>query len=102
MKRIYIAGPMTGHPDLNFPAFLAAAAQLRQAGHVAVNPAEINPDPGAEWTACMFRDLEELTKCDAIVLLAGWEKSPGAQIERLWAIRTGKQVFHAAEGLPCL
>ena len=27
--RIYVAGPMTGYPDLNFPAFHAAAAALR-------------------------------------------------------------------------
>lgn len=97
MTRTYIAGPMTGMPDLNFPAFHAAADQLRAAGHEPVNPAEINPDPGAEWTDCMFRDLEALTKCDAILLLDGGQKSPGAQIERLWAIRTGKQIQYQAE-----
>lgn len=97
VTRTYIAGPMTGLPDLNFPAFHAAAAQLRAAGCEPVNPAEINPDPNAEWTDCMFRDLEELTKCDAILLLDGWQKSPGAQIERLWAIRTGKHIQYQTE-----
>lgn len=93
MKRIYIAGPMTGLPDLNFPAFNRAAAILRAVGYVAVNPAEINPDPAAKWQDCMFRDLAELDTCDAILMLHGWEKSPGAQIERLWAKRTGKAIF---------
>lgn len=99
--RIYIAGPMTGLPDLNFPAFHRAASVLRAAGYTAVNPAEINPDPNAQWQACMFRDLEELDKCDAILMLHGWENSPGAQIERLWAKRTGKTVM-APTMLMCL
>lgn len=97
MTRYYIAGPMTGHPDLNFPAFHAMAAQLRAAGHEVISPAEINPDPKAEWTECMFADLKALTTCDGIVMLPGWENSPGAQIERLWAIRTGKVGMLAAD-----
>ena len=32
MKRIYIAGPMTGLPDFNYPAFNAAAARMRALG----------------------------------------------------------------------
>lgn len=97
MKRIYVAGPMTGLPDLNFPAFHAEAARLRALGFTVVNPAEVNPDPSTPWTECMFSDLKELTECDGIVMLPGWEKSPGAQIERLWAMRTGKAVHQAGE-----
>lgn len=29
MKRIYLSGPMTGLPGLNFPAFAAMTASLR-------------------------------------------------------------------------
>jgi hypothetical protein len=94
--KLYIAGPMTGLPDLNFPVFHRAAALLRAAGHTVANPAEINPDPGAQWQACMFRDLEELDTCDGILMLPGWENSPGAQIERLWAKRTGKTILNAS------
>lgn len=81
-RRIYIAGPMTGYPELNFPAFHAAAAQLRAAGFVAVNPAEINADPTAGWNQCMRQDIAQLVTCDALVLLPGWEHSRGATIER--------------------
>ena len=42
--KIYIAGPMTGLPELNFPAFHAEAARLRAFGYEVINPAEINPD----------------------------------------------------------
>lgn len=102
MKRIYIAGPMSGIEALNFPAFHAEAARLRALGYEVANPAEINPDPGTPWTECMFRDLRELIECDGIVMLPGWEASPGASIERLWSIRTGKKVLAAGEivGVP--
>ena len=93
MKRVYIAGPMTGLPDLNFPAFHAEAGRLRALGYEVSNPAEINPDPAAKWQDCMFRDLAELDTCDAILMLHGWENSPGAQIEKLWAQRTGKAIW---------
>ena len=44
MKRIYLSGAMTGCPDLNFPAFHAAAKALRERGLVVINPAEIKPE----------------------------------------------------------
>lgn len=80
--RWYLAGPMTGYPDLNFPAFHAAAASLRALGLHVVNPAELNPDPGADWKDCMRTDIAELVHCDGIVLLPGWEGSKGAKLER--------------------
>ena len=47
MTRIYIAGPMSGLPDLNSPAFNAMAERLRAHGHHVENPAE-NPPPKCE------------------------------------------------------
>lgn len=38
--RVYIAGPMTGLPEYNFPAFHAAAKAWRDAGWEVLNPAE--------------------------------------------------------------
>lgn len=79
--KIYVAGPMTGLPGLNFPAFHAAAAYLRAQGHTVINPAEINPDTTAAWEECMRRDIAELVTCDCIHLLPGWEASRGATLE---------------------
>ncbi|MBB4225996.1 DUF4406 domain-containing protein [Variovorax guangxiensis] len=80
-QRVYIAGPMTGYAELNFPAFHAAAAALRAAGLEVINPAEINVDPSMGWSACMRADIAQLVTCDRIHLLQGWSKSTGATLE---------------------
>ena len=80
--RIYVAGPMTGYPDLNFPAFHAETARLRALGHEVINPAEINPDHTMPWAECMRRDIAALVTCDTIVLLRGWQQSRGATLEQ--------------------
>ncbi|MGK2897240.1 MAG: DUF4406 domain-containing protein [Burkholderiaceae bacterium] len=81
MKRVYLSGPMTGYPDLNFPAFNAEAARLRGLGFDVVNPVDVNVDPSASWHECLRKDLAALLTCDAIALLPGWERSKGAQLE---------------------
>lgn len=93
MSTIYIAGPMSGVENLNFPAFNAEAARLRALGHAVINPAEINgDDPDAvaamstaglaqHWRNCMRADITALMTCDAISILPGWERSKGAAIE---------------------
>ena len=95
--RLYIAGPMTGLPDLNFPAFNRAAAILRAAGYEAINPAEINPDPTAGWEACMRADIAELVKCDGVALLPGWERSRGASLEAHIAHSLGMRLVYPGE-----
>lgn len=79
--RVYISGPMTNMPDLNFPAFNEAARRLRSLGFEVVNPAELNPDPATPWAQCMRTDIKALCDCDVIALLPGWEKSKGAHLE---------------------
>lgn len=93
--KIYVAGPMSGLPSLNFPAFHAAAASLRALGHEVVNPAEINggeceldavaqmdeDQKRAHWIACMRRDITQLMTCDGVALLDGYESSRGAMLE---------------------
>lgn len=92
-QRIYIAGPMTGLPDLNFPAFHAEAARLRAQGHTVINPAEINPDTSMSWQQCMRTDIAQLVTCDAVQLLPGWERSKGATLEHHIAERLDLVVY---------
>lgn len=95
--RIYIAGPMTNIPDLNFPLFHSEAARIRALGHEVVNPAEINSDKAAEWIDCMCADIKQLMTCDAVALLPGWMHSKGARIEHCIADARGMVVFVATE-----
>lgn len=98
--KIYIAGPMTGLADLNFPAFHAEAARLRALGHEVINPAEINPDQHMSWQECMRTDIAALVFCDAIQLLPGWEKSKGAALEHHIAERLGLLIYLPPVELP--
>ena len=93
---LYLAGQMAGIPDLNWPAFDAAALRLRGEGHEVINPAEMDREDGISaevWENAtehgknqMMRDVftkdfSSLLTCDGIALLPGWEKSRGARVE---------------------
>lgn len=95
--KIYLAGPMTGIPDLNFPEFNRVTAALRAAGHTVINPVEINNDPNAKWEDCMRADIRELVTCDAIALLPGWQASRGAKLEFKIATALAMPAFNAHE-----
>lgn len=89
MKRIYIAGPMTGLPEFNFPAFHAEAARLRGLGFEVENPAENPKPPSPTWEAYMRMAIAQVVTCDTVVLLPGWENSRGAKLEKHIAEQLG-------------
>jgi hypothetical protein len=95
-RRIYVAGPMSGLPELNYPAFHEAAARLRAKGWHVENPAE-NPDPHVDaschWTAYMRMGLSQVATCHAIYMLPGWQKSKGASLEYMVAQQLGMQIL---------
>ena len=84
---IYIAGPMTGYEDWNFPAFNEAAKTLRDycnAETLILNPAETNDgDPNhADGRKYYIRvSIENVLCADMLVLLDGWRESKGALLE---------------------
>lgn len=93
--KLYVAGPMSGLPNHNFPAFHVAARSLRQAGYEVISPAEgVMDDVRAEaarqgvefddeeiWRRCMRRCFQSVLQVDGIALLSGWMKSRGATAE---------------------
>lgn len=92
--RIYIAGPMTGLPDFNYPAFHAEAARLRALGWHVENPAENVAPPCGSWAGYMRLAIAQLVTCDAICLLPGWSASRGASIEHGLAVHLGLAVVY--------
>jgi hypothetical protein len=115
--KYYIAGPMTGIPNFNFPAFNAAAAHLRSQGHEVFNPAErdiarhggvdisegnLKGDPtlaakvhGFSLREALADDTAFICKeADAIAMLPGWENSKGARAEHALAIALGHSILY--------
>jgi hypothetical protein len=111
--RVYLAGPMTGIPQFNIPAFDAYAADLRLAGYDVVSPAELDdpetraaalasPDGapgtgstnGETWGDFLSRDVKLIADggIEGVVLMPRWERSRGARLETY--------VAHAMLGLP--
>jgi len=108
--RVYLAGPITGHADLNRPAFEAAARWAQEHGWTPVSPLDADPQhdgpcppglletgaTGSHSRACWLRvGLAALLTCDAIVLVDGWEHSAGALLEYRVAIACGLVIRHA-------
>lgn len=94
-NRIYVAGPMTGLPELNFQAFNTAANELRAEDWHVENPAEHGIVDGAQWSDYMHTDLQQLSNCCAIYLLPGWSKSRGATLEAHVAQALGMALYYA-------
>jgi hypothetical protein len=115
--KFYIAGPMRGIPQFNFPAFFEAERLLRADDHDVFNPArhdlEVCPTMpladgfaegdidrvtaavGGAWSfaTAMRWDLARITEADMIYLLDGWERSEGVKHELYVAKAIGVPVY---------
>lgn len=112
--KVYIAGPMSGIPAFNIPAFDRAAAELRRRGHEVVSPAEVDgettrtvllqsetgshddlPPSDGGWAAYLSRDFLILAEqgIEGIVCLPGWQKSRGARLEVLMGTELGIGIY---------
>ncbi|HGE6046430.1 TPA: DUF4406 domain-containing protein [Vibrio cholerae] len=73
MKKIYIAGPMTGLPEFNRPAIL--------------------PD-GLQHHEYMEICLPMVRVADAVFMMKGWENSKGANMEHDYAKDIGLEIIY--------
>ena len=86
---LYVCGPMTGLPHLNYPAFMAAEAQLQALGWRVRNPVHNGVPQDADYEAHMTADILMMRECAGVALLPGWEASRGAAREINEATRLG-------------
>lgn len=98
-RRVYVAGPMTGYAEKNFPAFEEMSEKLISLGFIPINPARNEDNLHERWADFMKPDLVDMLYCSAIVTLPGWEKSKGATMEVNLAKELEIPVFHSAEDI---
>lgn len=113
-KRFYIAGPMRGYANFNFPAFDAARDLGRALGYEIISPADMDrqsnfnektatPESAAGPEMCRefaYRDSTALVSLraengDGIAMLRGWESSTGAVAEFFLARWLKLRIVHA-------
>jgi len=97
-KWTYIAGPMRGYPQFNFPAFFDAEESLARLGWKSKNPARMDLEQDATAATSFVHPVEVYVKRDieallflkqmervghkvAVHFLEGWHKSKGARAE---------------------
>lgn len=114
----YLAGPMRGIEDFNFPAFRVAAQTLRDEGWSVFSPAERDIDVHGDVFKAEHGELDEIKgsgfslrealaadtqwialHADAVVVLPGWEKSEGAKAETQLARALGLPVLSIDEAV---
>lgn len=110
----YLAGPMRGYEDFNFPAFADATEKLRARGYKVHSPAEeevnagFDPKTGRYPEGKHQRTIRENLRddlcwiceyADLVVLLPGWENSKGAQAEVHCADAIGVETVTFAEAM---
>lgn len=104
IRKIYIAGPMSGLPECNYPAFHKAEAFLKDLGFEVVNPAHSEVEDG-HYVDFLREDLRWMLDCDAVAILPGWWDSVGARNEVNVAgllrmpVRTAAEWSRYAKGL---
>lgn len=85
MSKYYLAGPMTGYPEFNVPAFREAKLNLEaKFGFEIQLPYDIDNkiDPNWQWGDYLAKDIQLIcNECMGIVLMPEWERSRGAKLE---------------------
>jgi hypothetical protein len=96
--KAYLSGPMSGIPEYNAPAFAYFAEKYRARGWEIVSPPELDADANDfAYESCIKRDMRVLVDqgIDVVLMLPKWQKSKGANLEKLLAELTGIPCFDA-------
>jgi hypothetical protein len=79
--KLYIAGPMSGLPEMNYPAFNDAEKKLTLVQYETENPAT-NENPNDEdYIEWLRLGIKQLLICEGVAFLPGFGASKGAMLE---------------------
>lgn len=126
-KTVYIAGPMQGVPQFNFPAFDRIRDFLTDMGFRVISPADLDREVGLDPTQPDFdpsvvdeeflRDAQRrdcsaiIDEADFLLMLPGWTYSTGAKAEYalarwknipIYAIDHNGSLAETPKGTACL
>lgn len=109
--KTYVAGPMSGLPQHNVPAFLQAFDTLSAKDVPYETPADFNDldllvkllageKSTRTWEEWLEMDLRVLARDDvsSVTVLPGWTRSRGARLETFFAHLLGKRTHHLHNG----
>jgi hypothetical protein len=100
MITVYLSGKMTGVEESVYKEkFRKAELFYRACGYEVVNPCNLSDivlkrKPDASYEDFMAEDLRAIRSCTHIVMLEGWESSPGARREKAEAERLGLEIMY--------
>lgn len=98
MKRIYIAGQITGLPeDVWMKNFSIARQEVRALEAAPVCPTMQPHDHGKTWEEYMKEDLRMMLTCDAVYVQRNWKDSKSAELERNLALGLGMEIIYQPE-----
>ncbi len=87
MKKIYIAGKVTGLPQQEvIEKFADVQMNIERCGFTVVNPIEVVQDFNTPWNEAMKLCIKALVDCDAVYLMDCHTQSVGAMIEMQLAV----------------
>ena len=105
---VYVAGPYRAKTpyqiELNIAKAKAVALEVWKRGHYALCPHTNTANFDGELPDEVFLEgaLELLRRCDAIVLVDGWEDSEGTIGEIAEASKRGMKIYKTAQEVPWL
>jgi hypothetical protein len=103
---IYLASPYRARDEwgvwTNIVSAHIAAKQIWNKGHACVSPVSNTAFMGEmdDFDKWMRGDLEILSRCDAICLNFGWEKSEGCRMEYSKAVELSLAIYYGPDSVP--